>query len=261
MGVPVLGAIPRDAGLALPERHLGLVQAVEQPGLAAQLAALADMAEQYLDLDALMQPPRSACVLAHAPPTGITPPGQRIAIAQDAAFSFTYPHLVAGWRAAGAALLPFSPLADEAPDDDADCCWLPGGYPELHAPALAAAERFQAGLQRFAATRPVHGECGGYMMLGEALTDAAGRTHRMAGLLDHATSFAQRRLHLGYRRAVLADGRAIRGHEFHYATLADAGRDAPYAMVEDAAGQSLGPAGGRRGHVTGSFFHAVAEET
>ena len=189
----------------------------------------------------------------------IVPPGQRIALAQDDAFTFTYPHLLAAWRAAGAELLPFSPLADAPPSADADCCWLPGGYPELHAPALAAAARFHAGLRRFAATRPVHGECGGYMVLGTALTAADGVTYRMAGLLDHAASFARRSLHLGYRRATLPDGAVQRGHEFHYATE-QPGTDAPYARVEDAAGQALGPAGGRRGRVTGSFFHAIARE-
>ena len=108
----------------------------------------------------------------------------------------------AGERA-GAEIVPFSPLADEAPPEDCDSCWLPGGYPELHAGRLAAADRFRAGLAQFAATRPVHGECGGYMVLGESLEDADGVSHRMTGLLGHATSFAQRKLHLGYRQARL----------------------------------------------------------
>ena len=79
------------------------------------------------------------------------PPGQRIALARDQAFSFVYPHLIDAWRRAGAEILPFSPLADEPPPHDADCCWLPGGYPELHADALADARNFSAGLQSFAA--------------------------------------------------------------------------------------------------------------
>ncbi len=111
----------------------------------------------------------------------------------------------------------------------------------------------------------MHGECGGYMVLGQALTDAAGATHAMTGLLGHATSFARRRLHLGYREATLAAdcavgraGQRLRGHEFHYATVTEPGRDAPLAELADAAGTSLGPAGGRRGPVSGSFFHAIA---
>ena len=262
MRLPVLGVVPREAGLALPERHLGLVQAGEHPDLAAQLDRLAAMGERCLDLDALMAPP-----LAASPRPGdaslaypLPPPGQRIALASDAAFSFVYPHVLAGWRTAGAEIVLFSPLADEAPPDEADCCWLPGGYPELHAPALAAAGRFQAGLRHFAATRPIHGECGGHMVLGTALTAADGATHAMTGLLGHVTSFARRALHLGYRRAILPGGASLRGHEFHYATVTDAGTDQPYAMVEDAAGSPLGPAGGRRGQTTGSFFHAIAQE-
>jgi cobyrinic acid a,c-diamide synthase len=177
-----------------------------------------------------------------------------------------YPHVLDGWRRAGAEVVRFSPLADEAPPDDCDCCWLPGGYPELHAGALAAAARFRAGLARFAATRPVHGECGGYMVLGQGLTDASGARHAMTGLLGHATSFAQRRLHLGYREArLLAEcpiGSAharVRGHEFHYATLVSAEGDAALAELADGQGRPLGPSGGRRGHVTGTFFHAIAQ--
>ena len=104
----------------------------------------------------------------------MTPPGQRIALARDAAFSFVYPHMLEAWRAAGAEISTFSPLADEAPDTSADVCWLPGGYPELHAGTIAANARFRSGLRAFAETRPVHGECGGYMVLGTALTDADG---------------------------------------------------------------------------------------
>ena len=141
---------------------------------------------QHLDLDAILAAARPLRAAASPASGGIPPPGQRIALARDAAFSFVYPHLLAGWSAAGAEILPFSPLADEAPPPDADAVWLPGGYPELHAARLAGAARFRDGLRRFAETRPVHGECGGYMVLGAALTDADGRTHAMTGLLSHS---------------------------------------------------------------------------
>ena len=223
------------------------------------------MAERHLDLDAIMA---SAAPLTINPATGdaaIPPPGQRIALAHDQAFSFVYPHLLAAWRNAGAEILPFSPLADEPPPESADSCWLPGGYPELHAEALAAARRFRDGLRRFAQTRPVHGECGGYMVLGQGLEDAAGQPHAMTGLLGHATSFAKRKLHLGYRTArLLSDnvlgrqGAIVRGHEFHYASLTSAGNDESFAELCDGEGRELGNAGGRRGHVTGTFFHAIA---
>ena len=261
-GLPVFGVLPRDISVTLPERHLGLVQAGETGDLDARIAALSGLAETHLDLDAILAAARPAARLPGpgAPPA---PPGQRIALARDAAFSFTYPHLIAAWREAGADILPFSPLADEAPDWSADCCWLPGGYPELHAGRLAAADRFRAGLARFAETRPVHGECGGYMALGEGLTDAEGRRHRMAGLLGLETSFERRRLHLGYRHARLLGpvpghgaGAVLLGHEFHYATVI-AAPDPPLAEVTDAAGRPVPEAGGRRGHVTGSFFHMI----
>lgn len=264
-GIAVLGSIPREAGLALPERHLGLVQAREHGTLAAFLDTLAATAERDLDLGAILGLAATIETAGHDPGPAIPPPGQRIAVADDAAFSFLYPHLTQGWRRAGAELVAFSPLADAPPRDDCDCCWLPGGYPELHAGRLAAATRFRHGLTRFAETRPVHGECGGYMVLGQALTDAEGTAHMMAGLLGHSTSYARRRMHLGYREATLladtpigARGRVLRGHEFHYAGVTDPGSDEPLAELADASGNRLGPAGGRRGLVSGSFFHAIA---
>jgi cobyrinic acid a,c-diamide synthase len=266
LNIPVFGAVPRDPALAMPERHLGLVQAGEHSDLAARLDRLADMAERHLDLagiEAVAAPP--ALPSGSEPARPLPPPGRHIALAADAAFSFIYPHVLAGWRRAGAEIVKFSPLADEAPPEHCDACWLPGGYPELHAAALANAHRFRDGLKRFAATRPVHGECGGYMVLGEALEDAHGVRHAMTGLLGHTTSFAQRKLHLGYRAARLcassplgAAGSTIRGHEFHYAALISAGDDEGLAELADAEGRPLGTAGGRRGHVTGTFVHAIA---
>ena len=266
LGIPVLGALPKDAVPALPERHLGLVQAEELPALKTILEALAEMAERFIDLDAVMA---LATPLPATKPSIvqlIPPPAQRIALARDAAFSFLYPHLLHAWRMAGADICPFSPLANQPPPMDCDMCWLPGGYPELHAGCLASATCFLEGLRAFAATRPVHGECGGHMVLGQSLTDAAGESHTMSGLLGHTSSFAQRRLHLGYRRAtLLADGplgsagTTLRGHEFHYAT-AEPSADEPLATMEDAQGRHLPPAGGRRGQVTGSFFHLIARE-
>jgi cobyrinic acid a,c-diamide synthase len=269
--IPIFGAVPRNAALALPERHLGLVQAGEHADLAGWLERLAALAERHLDLDAVIaaaaplpspQPVPAGGTVSKA---ALPPPGQRIGLARDQAFSFVYPHILDGWRRAGAEIVTFSPLADAPPPDDCDACWLPGGYPELHAGTLAAASRFRAGLARFAQTRPVHGECGGYMVLGEWLTDAGGQRHAMAGLMGHATSFAERKLQLGYREARLrvdsplgCAGSTVRGHEFHYATLSAAGDDAPLADLMDGQGHALGPAGSRRDRVTGTFFHAIA---
>lgn len=266
LGVPVVGALPRNDTIALPERHLGLVQAGETEALEARLETLANFLEAHVDctrvlgLSGGLSLPSST----HAP--ALRPPGQRIALAHDAAFSFIYPHLTRGWRAAGAEIVPFSPLAGEPPPQDCDVAWLPGGYPELHAGRLAAASRFREGIRRFAETRPVHGECGGYMALGASLTDASGAVHPMAGLLGVETSFEKRRMTLGYREARLAadsalapKGTLLRGHEFHYATIVKDGGDDPFAYVRDAYGSAESPSGSRRGVVTGSFFHVIAE--
>jgi cobyrinic acid a,c-diamide synthase len=264
LNIPVLGILPREAALALPERHLGLVQAAEHPDLAALIEHLAAAAERHFDLDGILSRAAPLAVASAAHHPALPPPGQRVALASDAAFSFVYPHVLAAWRNAGAEILPFSPLADEPPPERADSCWLPGGYPELHAERLASAQRFAAALRRFAETRPVHGECGGYMVLGESLEDAAGTCHTMTGLLGHATSFAKRKLHLGYRSAqLLADGMLgrrgarLRGHEFHYASLSKSGADEPLAEVIDSEGRST-KTGGHRGRVSGTFFHLIA---
>lgn len=264
LNIPVAGAIPRDESVHLPERHLGLVQALEHDDLAERLAHLASLAERHCDLD-LIRDLAASIDAQPKPVAALSPPGQRIALAQDAAFAFAYPHLLSGWRRAGAEIVTFSPLADEAPPDDCDACWLPGGYPELHAAALADAASFKGGLGHFATSRPVHGECGGYMVLGEGLVDAQGKRHAMTGLLSHLTSFAERRLHLGYRSArLLADcplGRrsaTLRGHEFHYATCIDPGSDEALCELFDGEDKPLGQAGGRRGLVSGSFFHVIA---
>jgi len=257
MGLPVLGAVPRDAGLAHPSRHLGLVQAEERPDLEAFLDRAATVMAARVDLDALRS---LAAPLPAAPakmPRG-DPPAQRIAVAGDAAFAFAYPHLLADWRAAGATVLPFSPLADETVPD-ADLVLLPGGYPELHAGRIAAAERFISSLRSVAHVSAVYGECGGYMVLGKTLTDAGGTVHPMAGLLDLATSFADRRLHLGYR-TVTAQGGPFPGtwaaHEFHYATTVHARGTALFDAL-DAEGAALPAMGLRAGRVAGSFAHLI----
>ena len=106
-------------------------------------------------------------------PIAIPPPGRRIALARDEAFSFIYPHVLEGWRGFGRETVVFSPLAASRRPPIAIACWLPGGYPELHAGRLAAASAFLEGLRGFARTKPVHGECGGYMVLGKTLIDAS----------------------------------------------------------------------------------------
>lgn len=266
--IPVLGCLPRTDGLELPERHLGLVQAVEHPALETFLNRAAELIGAHVDVDALRglaRPWGGESVTASSP---LAPLGQRIAIAEDAAFAFRYPLTTEGWRDAGAEIVPFSPLADEAPAADADAVYLPGGYPELNAGRLASNTRFLACL-RDAAGRgaAVFGECGGYMVLGRGLIDADGTRHAMAGLLDLETSFAERALHLGYRRATLsvdgplgAAGARYCGHEFHYARVIAEGPGQPLFTCANAAGEDMGATGLVAGLVMGSFIHLIDRE-
>ena len=261
--VPVLGAVPRDEALSLPSRHLGLVQACE--GGRHWLDAAASVVARSVDTDALEALARPLRATPTQTGAAIPPLGQRIAVARDEAFGFCYDALMEDWRTAGAAVMPFSPLADEAPDGSADAVYLPGGYPELHAGRIAGAARFLDGL-RSAAGRgaAVFGECGGYMVLGRGLTDADGRRHAMAGLLPLETSFREHRLSLGYRHARLAAagplgaaGTSFRGHEFHYCRVVSEETGRPLFETRDATGASLGHAGMSRGSVSGSFIHLI----
>lgn len=265
-GHAVLGVVRSDKLIARPSRHLGLVQAGEHPDLEAFLDAAADRMSDGIDLDAIMAAATISTATGAAPvPPALPPLGQKIAVARDAAFTFTYPHILDGWRRAGAELSLFSPLADEAPADNADAVYLPGGYPELHAGQLAGAARFLSGLRAAASGGgKIYGECGGYMTLGAVLTDADGIAHRMAGLLPHETSFAEPKRHLGYRIAsMLADtplgpaGSLWSGHEFHYAATVGTTGAAPLFRISDASGSDLGEIGARIGTVFGSFMHLI----
>ena len=262
IGIPLFGAMTEDAHFTLPERHLGLVQASETADLDRRLDALAAMIEASVDLDAVHRSARPrVCrqrrsALRSARPAHRACPGSRFLL-----------HVSASARslALGRGGDPaFSPLADQAPDPTADAVWLPGGYPELHAGTLAAAHRFHQGLRLLAGRAvPIHGECGGYMVLGQGIEDAAGQRHAMTGLLQLETSFAQRRMHLGYRRARVkvacplgAAGTEVLGHEFHYASALSSD-DEPLVECRDATGAPVAEGGGRRGSVSGTFFHFI----
>ena len=266
-GYAVLGAVRPDAQIARPSRHLGLVQAGEHSDLEQFLEAAADRMENDIDLDTIM---KSASPGLSAPETGpvprsVPPLGQKIAIARDAAYAFTYAHVLDDWHDAGAELSFFSPLADEAPASGTDAVYLPGGYPELYAGRLAGATGFLNGLRKAAQDgATLYGECGGYMTLGAALTDADGTSHRMAGLLQHETSFAHPKRHLGYRAGIMltdtplgAAGSLWRGHEFHYAATVGETGGTPLFAIKDAYGSDLGKIGARIGTVFGSFMHVI----
>ncbi|MEE8515531.1 MAG: cobyrinate a,c-diamide synthase [Alphaproteobacteria bacterium] len=269
--IAVLGAIPADPALRLQSRHLGLVQAREITGLDQSFERAADAIARHVDIDQLCGLARPASFKAadersDTAAVTLAPLGQRIAVAADDAFAFAYPALLTSWREAGAEVRPFSPLADEAPANDADAVYLPGGYPELYGARIENNGGFLGGLRAAAARGAVvFGECGGYMVLGRAITDELGETHDMAGLLPLEASFNQKRLHLGYREVTLAadagplgaQGTGFRGHEFHYARTVNEGPGESLFAAQNAAGERLGPAGMRQGSVLGSFIHLI----
>ncbi|MEM0977318.1 MAG: cobyrinate a,c-diamide synthase [Pseudomonadota bacterium] len=254
LGIPVLGTLPNTPEIELPSRHLGLVQAEERADLDAFLTKVARHISDHIPLTSLIDLAEEI-----APPKLKThrlyPPAQRIAVAKDAAFAFAYPHLLMDWRAKGADLAFFSPLADD-PVPDADFVLLPGGYPELHAGRLAANATFMSSLR---AAPQVYGECGGYMVMGDGLIDKEGRRHAMAGLLRLETSFETPKRHLGYRHLKPLGGpwtSDLMGHEFHYASTVRA-EGSPLFDATDAAGKKIGSIGLRHQKHAGSFAHVI----
>lgn len=257
--VDVLGAIPRDVCFDLPERHLGLVQAGEFENIEFFIQKAASVLSDVCDLEKIANC-FSSLNTSNLESTTLPPLGQEIAIAQDKAFSFLYPHLLEDWRQQGASLSFFSPLANEVPKTGVDAIYLPGGYPELYAGKLASADKFQSALRTEKIDDTlIYGECGGYMVLGEGIVDANGHMHKMAGLLQLETSFQKRKLHLGYRQIKahgFVMGNALNAHEFHY-TTAIKEEGAPLFMACDALGADLGPCGLRKGNIMGSYMHII----
>ena len=267
--VTVLGAVPRLPWLEWPGRHLGLTLPNELPDMPAQAYRLGQLLPGCIDLDALQ---RAAAPLpdrgqsTDALPTGPThtgpglgfPAGARVAIARDEAFSFVYPH----WLGSGEARVEtFSPLANEGVPEGSDFIFLPGGYPELQAERLAAADVFLASLrEHHARATPIYGECGGYMVLGQAMT-VNGTRHAMAGLLPVVTHYSEgaaRRL--GYRSMTAPEdfwaGPRLRGHEFHASTAQEL-EPANLFNAWDSSDKNLGRQGHRNGNTLGSYLHII----
>ncbi len=276
LDVIVLGAFYCSKRLELPERHLGLVQASEREDLEKFLNAAGEAAAESVDVPALM---RLAKVLAipareNKDLTGIShlpPLGQHIAIAKDIAFAFSYEHLLGDWQRQGVTLSFFSPLANEGPSENADAVFLGGGYPELHAEQLSYADIFKHGIKSAAATdKLIYGECGGYMVLGEVLTDKSGQSREMLGLLPIETGFEKGKLHPGYRKVKPTEAAKSAGfpwlkplgaHEFHHSTLTVKAKGPSLFYAQDAEHHDLDALGHINGRVMGSFAQVVAERS
>lgn len=243
-----LGALPRDAGIAFPERHLGLVQAAE----IADLGSRIDRAAQNLPPAADRLPdPVSFAAPSPAVPVPRLLEGRRIAIARDAAFGFIYPANLDCLEAMGASLRFFSPLADTSLPE-CDAIWLPGGYPEFHlAPLSANRPMLDAIRDHHRRSRPILAECGGMLYCLDELDDGRGNRAAMLGLMPGRAVMQPRLVALGMQEVRLANG-VLRGHTFHYSRLDTP--LAPCALTSNPNGGE-GEAIFARGSLTASYLH------
>jgi cobyrinic acid a,c-diamide synthase len=268
-----LGAVAYDPALTLPERHLGLHTAAEGALTLEHARRLADAVAHGVDVDrllalaapvALVAPPATADVTAPRPVTtpAISERRVRIGVARDAAFQFYYAENLELLRAAGAELVWWSPLA-EADVPDVEGLYLGGGYPELHAGALADNASLRKAVRRFAeANRPIYAECGGLMYLAESLEDHDGRVHPMVGVLPAAVRMRAHGLTLGYAEVTLAAagplgaaGTVARGQEFHASTLGPVSAAVPRVYQVRAPGGAERAEGYLVGRTLMSYVH------
>jgi cobyrinic acid a,c-diamide synthase len=271
-GMPCLGGIPRESAITIPERHLGLVTQEEHGLDGAQVARLAALIEDSLDIDALLAAlpsltPQSATGSEPDDASGLAPKGARIGVDRDAAFCFYYQDNLDLLEAAGAQLVFFSPLSDLQLPAGLDGLYLGGGYPELHARRLAANDGLCYEIQAMSRRGiPIYGECGGFMYLCRELVDQQGDTWPMTGCFPFATRMLARRKALGYREVRLSEpcllGRAgarLRGHEFHYSQL-EQGHPLPSEIqcvyrIAPRGGAGEVPEGYQRDQTLGSYLH------
>jgi len=261
-GLPVLGSLPNDPSVALPERHLGLVPAAEGGAPAASLERLAELVARRFDL------PQLSRIAASAPPLSpetLTPAVRgvrepvRIGVAHDRAFGFYYQDTIDLLAEAGAEIVPFSPLDDGGLPLDVQGLYIGGGFPELYAHSIAANQRMRAALREHVRRgRPIYAECGGLMALGRMLTTFEGETLEMFGILPVDSRMQRERLTIGYREVesiraspLMPAGTRVRGHEFHWSIAEEPPEEiAAYRMVAD--GRLEGMCIGR---VLGSYLH------
>ncbi len=262
--ITVLGSIPRQKDLLMPERHLGLVQAEEQQNLEEKINKFAKIVENNINISKILD--LAKCnTFFEKKKCFVSPPGQRIAVAKDSAFSFIYPHIFEDWRLQGSELYFFSPLNNESPNKNVDFIWMPGGYPELYLEKISSSDKTKKSLRELSGKVRIHGECGGYMALGDAIIDYKGKYHSMFGLLNLVTSFEKKKLHLGYRAAILknnnnkiTNSKILRGHEFHYSSIIEQ-KDQELYNVYDASNKKVTETGSFKNKVSGTFFHLISE--
>lgn len=267
----ILGGLPKSPQLKIPERHLGLQTADRRPWTTEQLAAWAELAEEYFDLDALIALARRAEPwpeearldrephLAHRDAKK-----KRVGIARDRAFHFYYEANLALLRAAGAELVEFSPLDDKELPPDLDAIYIGGGYPELFAEELSRQEGMRQAIAAFAAGGGVvYGECGGLMYLGRSLRTFSGESYEMLGLLPVSVTMHEKLQALGYCEVELQGdsilgpaGTRFRGHQFRYSSLSEEGDVEHLYRLRRRRGGEVLSEGYAQGRVLGSYVHA-----
>jgi cobyrinic acid a,c-diamide synthase len=255
VGVEPLGYLPSKPTFAIPSRHLGLSidTAIQYEAI---LEALADALPQTVDLDRLLAVTRTAAPSAALPlpAAAASPTPRRIAVARDAAFTFTYHQNLQALARLGEVTY-FSPLADAALPAGTDFLYLPGGYPELFAGVLSANGPMRASIAAYCAGGgTTYAECGGLMYLGQHLLDAQGQSFAMAGVLPCTTSMVDAKLTLGYR-SVAWNNLTVKGHEFHYSRLGDHALTPAPASVTNAKGIEVPAPLYRQGNVWASYVH------
>jgi cobyrinic acid a,c-diamide synthase len=247
----LIATMPRQEK-SLPERHLGLVMPDEVAGLDELMNHLADQ----LTLDASIWNVLAPSAIESSVPSPIAPllTGKQIAIARDAAFAFIYPANLECLRKMGATLNFFSPLANEPVPVGADAVYLPGGYPELHAKTLSGAEVWSNSIRQCHANgTPIWAECGGMMALADTLIDLAGKAWSMAGVMPGTSTMQTRLAGLGPQGLTMPSGQ-LRGHTFHYSTLATT-LEPDAHTIKHTTGLP-GEAVYKSGSLSASYFHA-----
>ncbi len=260
MGVEVLGVIYRDDELKIANRHLGLILPNEIGDAEKLITSAAKKIGKSVDLDRLLEIAKPLQAQKYSP--SLAPLGQHIAIAKDDCFAFIYQHQILGWQKMGAQISFFSPLNNQGSALDADAVFLPGGYPELYAEKLSNSDIFFNGLQK-ASERDalIYGECGGFMVLGEALIDKQGNKHKMSGLLPITSFMNNPKRVLGYRylshKSPLPFAKNLKGHEFHYSYCSKS--DLPSLFnAKDSYGEILPDMGVVKGNIMGSYAHVIS---
>lgn len=264
---PILGWLPTEPSIAIPERHLGLRTVEESDGSEGAMQhvdTLAAVAEEHLDLSALLS---LECGLSFSPArsrylkTDDLP--VRIGVARDRAFSFYYEDNLDLLRQHGAEIVPFSPLSDESLPMDLDALYLGGGYPELYADKLSSNQSMLASIRLFVASdRPVYAECGGMIYLSQQLRATDGATHAMVGFLPMAMEMTNKLSQFGYVTVEFTHdcllgpcGTTIRGHSFHYSRIVGAPALATSYNVQYSLSGLQEAEGFTRGNTLASYIH------